>query len=152
MLAQYRNKFMSKITYARNGCWMWTGIVDKDGYGFFSTPKKLLRCHRVAYQLFVGPLSRRDQVMHRCDVPGCVNPSHLMRGTNETNREDSVCKRRHAHGTRHGNAKLTETIVKAIRSRYMPGVVSLKELSQEFDVHESLIWQVVRLKGWRHVL
>ena len=34
-----------------NGCWLWTGYRDKDGYGSVRTPKTKLRAHRVSYQI-----------------------------------------------------------------------------------------------------
>ena len=54
-------------------CWLWTGTISRNGYG------RTLRttAHRVAYELFVGPIPPGLDVDHLCRVRACVNPAHL---------------------------------------------------------------------------
>ncbi|HSN21677.1 MAG TPA: HNH endonuclease signature motif containing protein [Usitatibacter sp.] len=61
-------------------CWLWTASRDRDGYGFFYLPRgsaRLLRAHRVAYELVVGPIPDGLTLDHLCRAPACVNPAHL---------------------------------------------------------------------------
>lgn len=62
-------------------CWLWTGAVDKDGYGQTSDRGKPLKAHRAMYELLVGPIPPSmtlDHVKARgCTSPSCVNPAHL---------------------------------------------------------------------------
>jgi hypothetical protein len=50
--------------------------------------------HRVAYELFVGPVPDGMFVCHRCDNPPCCNPAHLFIGTAKDNAVDSSNKER----------------------------------------------------------
>ncbi len=40
-----------------NGCWIWTGNTDKDGYGIMGIRRYgQYRTHRVSYAVFVGDI------------------------------------------------------------------------------------------------
>jgi hypothetical protein len=58
-------------------CWIWLRYCEpKMGYGYskvFGTP-----AHRGLYQLLVHEISKSVILHHRCEQPGCVNPSHLQ--------------------------------------------------------------------------
>lgn len=49
--------------------------------------------HRVAMELTRGPISKPMMVLHKCDVPGCINPDHLYLGTVADNARDKVVRR-----------------------------------------------------------
>jgi len=59
------------------GCWTWTGSHDPDGYGKISVRSRMTNAHRVAYQIYVGPIPEAYEVDHLCRNRGCVNPAHL---------------------------------------------------------------------------
>lgn len=81
----------SSVVAGRNGCWIWTGCLDKQGYGRFTQGKKGWLAHRWVYQLLRGdsPADKPhlDHICHTNDesCPGgpvcmhrrCVNPDHL---------------------------------------------------------------------------
>lgn len=75
-------------------CWMWTACTQGN-YGKFALFIKPVAAHRVAYMLFRGEIPRGMFVLHKCDVPLCVRPSHLYIGTHSDNMRDSVNKKRH---------------------------------------------------------
>jgi hypothetical protein len=55
--------------------------------------------HRVAWELAHGQTLAPDgYVLHTCDVRACVNPAHLVRGTQKDNIRDAVRKGRHRGG------------------------------------------------------
>ena len=83
-----------------SGCWLWTGSTNGCGYGQFTYNGKLEKAHRVSWQIHHGPLPLWSGhttgicVLHRCDVPLCVNPDHLFLGTQGDNVADMIEKGR----------------------------------------------------------
>ena len=65
--------------------------------------------------------------------------------------DDKVAANRQVKGEENGKAKLTESYVFDIRSRYVPGVVTMQMLANEYDVHQTTICQIVTGKTWTHV-
>jgi len=87
-----RERFDSKYDVDENDCWIWNANRFRDGYGSIAIDSFPVSAHRVAYQLFVGPIPDGMQVMHKCDVPSCVNPDHLELGTHLDNHRDKAEK------------------------------------------------------------
>src|SRR5581483_3017144 len=79
------------------GCWLWIGerIGEWNYGGILIGPKPYKYAHRVSYEMFVGLIPAKMQVLHRCDVGPCVNPAHLFLGTQRDNIRDLHAKRRH---------------------------------------------------------
>jgi hypothetical protein len=70
-------------------CWFWIGAVSKNGYGAFIEGRGNVRtAHRVAYELAIGPIPTGQLVRHSCDTPLCMNPLHLLLGTDADNGRD----------------------------------------------------------------
>lgn len=81
-----------------SGCWLWTGVLNRSGYGQTRPPgtggNKRVLAHRVSYEAFVGPIPPGLFVCHSCDVRCCVNPDHLFVGVNLDNCRDMASKGR----------------------------------------------------------
>ena len=90
-------RFWAKVDKS-GPCWIWTAGRFATGYGCFRLQGKSLKAHRVAYELEVGPIPLGLNVLHRCDVPLCVNPAHLWVGTARENNADMLEKGRGASG------------------------------------------------------
>ncbi len=134
-------------------CWVWTGARwKKTGYGQIKISGRRVKTHRFSYELLVGEITS-ECVLHRCDNPICVNPSHLFLGSFLDNVVDMVSKCRQAIGSGNGNAVLTEDIVAEIRQRYKKRskVDGQKALAKEFGVGRSAIGRVINGELWKHV-
>lgn len=83
-------------------CIIAPGVKDKGGYGRARFAGRRWRAHRLAWTLANGPIPRGQHVLHRCDVPACINPDHLFIGSNADNVIDRDAKGRQASGDRHG--------------------------------------------------
>lgn len=89
-------RFWAKVNKT-DGCWLWTGCKDPKGYGYIGTggrrgPTK--SAHRVSYELEHGEVPEGLHVLHDCDTPSCVRPSHLFAGTPLDNTRDMMRKGR----------------------------------------------------------
>lgn len=73
-------RFWSRVDKTET-CWLWTGPVNRQGYGQFSYSKsKTIRAHKFAYEQTVGPVPEGltlDHVWPRCTHKNCVRPDHL---------------------------------------------------------------------------
>lgn len=84
------------------GCLVWSGLRNDKGYGLIQDRSrgKLLKAHRVAWELANGPIPAGLMVLHRCDHPWCVDVAHLFLGTAADNSADMVAKGRQARGAK----------------------------------------------------
>ena len=87
-------RFWSKVRKADgDACWAWTGAKRSD-YGAIKIAGDSVLAHRVAWELTNGPIPEGQHVLHRCDNPPCVNPSHLFTGSHADNMRDAFRKGR----------------------------------------------------------
>ena len=76
-----------------SGCWVWTGRLDRDGYGRIGDRG----AHRTVWLVLHGPIESGLQLDHLCHDPAvcrlstrcphrrCVNPDHLAPATAAAN-------------------------------------------------------------------
>lgn len=121
--------------------------------------------HRMSFQIHKRILTSGECVLHSCDNPGCVNPAHLVAGTQLENLADMRRKGRQSHGAYHAskcsatrprgqdrhNAKLSNEGVGDIRWRYSLGTDTKIELANEFGVDYMSIQLIVQGKTWKHL-
>jgi HNH endonuclease len=131
-------------------CWEWTAGLKDNGYGQTSLNKKKFHTHRLSWEMHNGPIPENLQINHRCNNRKCVNPEHLILGTQQENVSYMNFQGRHALGQDTGMAVLTEAQVKDIRQKYRDGVRNC-ELCREYKVSNSTIHRVVFNKLWKHV-
>lgn len=74
-----------RVVADSNGCWVWRGARDRQGYGFVKVSGFQWRAHRLAYHLQVGPIPDGFTIDHLCRNASCIRPEHLEAVTNKTN-------------------------------------------------------------------
>lgn len=114
-IARFHGKYQRS-----EGCWLWTAGRYQSGYGQFCVERRYgcpqinTQAHRVAYVLAKGDIPQGQVVMHTCDTPACVNPSHLILGDQAENVRDAAGKG-HYSGSRPSMQKITDAQVLDIR-------------------------------------
>jgi hypothetical protein len=109
---EYDKKWIARVLArsvpGEGGCILWTGNVNRKGYGQTVYRGRTRMVHRKLFELRNGlTLDRWTFVCHHCDTPNCVAEGHLWRGSPKQNSEDATRKGRH-HNTvrthcRHGH-------------------------------------------------
>ena len=101
---EYSN-FMNKVVKKKSGCWEWTGATDSKGYGKVNLRRHggYFRASRAIFAHTYGEIPEEKIVIHKCDNPFCVNPEHLMLGTQKDNMQNKVKRGRHNWEPKHGN-------------------------------------------------
>jgi hypothetical protein len=103
----FEQRFWSKVR-KDEACWAWTGATHSNGYGQLRGPDgRVIKAHRAAYELLVGPIPAGMQLDHVCHSTDpacsggsacrhrrCVNPAHLEPVTHQENGRRSVIARR----------------------------------------------------------
>lgn len=141
------DRFLARTDKASSlrGCWLWTGAPDSKGYGAMQSDHVRRLAHRLSYELFVAPIPAGLWVLHRCDVPLCVNPDHLFLGNATDNARDMAAKERC------GRTTLTGDQVREIRALYANGGISQHQLARRFSVGAMTINRIVNRKRWLHI-
>ena len=154
-ISDHALRFWSKVDTSNgfDSCWPYLGGRIKQGYGKFEHQGVTLRAHRVAYELANGTIDPTLVVRHTCDYPPCCNPAHLIQGDQVSNIEDARERGRLCVGERSHCAKLTDAVVRWIRSVYIKGdpEYGSRPLSRRLGVSSHTMDKVVSGKAWRHV-
>ena len=96
-ITEMDSRFHNKVMLTVGGCWLWTGTINKFGYGV-AHPQgtKSTPASRLSYLLHVGPIPEGYDVEHLCNNGLCVNPYHLEPVTHKENcQRGSFAKRGH---------------------------------------------------------
>lgn len=154
-------RFWSQIEKTKT-CWLWIGSTDGDGYGVIGANGKVVKVHRLSYEIHFGEIPNGVDILHECDVRNCVKPKHLFQGNNAINVADRVAKGRSAtgimvtrnrispRGVGHYEAKLTDRSVLMAREQHSKGE-SFAQIAKKLNVNRSTIRQAVIGETWKHV-
>jgi len=147
----FAERFWKKVEInSQDTCWMWLAATKEGGYGkIMGNDGHFYLAHRVAYEMLIGVIPAGMLLCHRCDNPGCVNPSHMFIGTQADNLKDMRAKGRGnpPRGTRHPKARLTEQLVSQIRSDHR----SHRQLAKVLGISKSAIGMAKAGLTWKHV-
>lgn len=132
------------------GCWLWAGGMFQHGYGAVTFRGRRRLAHRWFYEELRGPIPAGFSLLHRCDTPACVNPAHLLVGTNAQNTADSIAKgrARPLRGERHPLAKLTPAQVAEIREMAQSRSLTQKEIGRRYGITQSNVSMIARGRTW----
>lgn len=140
-------RFWEKVEIYPDACWLWTGNTSK-GYGRIRSGRRMLRAHRVSWEIANGPIPEGMDALHTCDNPSCVNPAHLFLGTHLDNMRDSVSKGRMHIGENHPSHKLTLSQVRDIIS----SPLGYRRLASIYGVNRKTIQRIKKGIKWSGAL
>lgn len=144
-------RFLVKFTKHQNGCWIWK-TFNGETYPMFLFNKTPTRAHRVSFLMFKGAISPGDVVMHTCDNTGCVNPDHLILGSQKQNIHDCMKKKRFVRGTESHLAKLDVRSVVAIRKLWETKKLRQQDLANAFGMSQTAIYKIVNNLKWKELV
>lgn len=144
---RFENKFKKT-----KKCWLWTAAVDSCGYGRIYMDGENQTAHRVSWVLYKGKIPNGIHVLHKCDVPNCVNPKHLFLGTHKDNMDDRDKKGRlgERSGENNGRSKLKRMDVLSIRKMLLKKY-GQRVISKMFNVSVSTIKSIKSKRTWTKV-
>ncbi len=125
--------------------------VLKSGYvtvGLLGSRRETV--HRLVLAAFVGPCPQGMECCHDDGDPGNNCLANLSWGTPSKNTEDQIRHGRKPRGEGHANAKLTEGLVRQMRTDYAEGI-SYEKLCLKYRVCYHTVVMAVKRKTWRHV-
>jgi hypothetical protein len=141
-----------KLVIKKNGCWDWSGKIEKNGYAKLSCRALLgaRHAHRASYLLYKGSIPQGLQINHLCGNRKCSNPDHLYLGTQKQNMNDAVMADHQAKGSKNGNSKLQEDDIKKIKIHLSKGE-DISYIASLFGVTKTQIYNIKKNKQWKHV-
>lgn len=141
---------MTKLNLSRP-CLPFSGCLNDQGYGKQRYEGKVHRAHRVAYakahNLTMDELAG-VVIRHECDNPSCVEPTHLLAGTQLDNTHDCL-----ERGRGHSSAvkrKLTADAVREVRRLHSIGATQTA-IAKRFDVTRRVIRLVLTGERYKEV-
>ncbi len=73
----HQERIKRSILIGANGCWNWQLKINASGYGQMKFQSATYLAHRLAYEVWRGPISKGLQLDHLCRNRACCNPDHL---------------------------------------------------------------------------
>lgn len=140
---EIKKKFWSKADKTEK-CWIWKGSIGSRKYGLFLIKREHFRAHILSYLFTKGDPSGLN-VLHKCDNPNCVNPSHLFLGTQLDNMRDMIKK-----GRKRCRKKLTEEMVRMIKTELLHKSKN-SQISKKYSISNTTIENIKRNKIWETV-
>lgn len=170
--SNFKKRFWDKVIKGPE-CWEWEASRSKAGYGQLQvrsiSPRPLL-AHRVSWILANGEIPNGLFVLHKCDNPACVRPSHLFLGTQRDNNTDRQRKGRTASGDcngsrtqpernsfvrnrgsglfgeKHPGAKLSDAQVEELRREFEAGT-NRESLARRFGISVTHVYRLGKGQG-----
>jgi hypothetical protein len=131
------------------GCWLYTGTISFEGYGYVNISSGVKRqqwqAHRFAWTLLKGPIPEGQCVLHTCDVRHCVNPEHLYLGDRKDNARDKIIRRRDTGAT------LSYEQVQEVRRLLAEGKLFGYQIAEQMGVSPAVITGIRTGRTFRYV-
>jgi len=150
---------LGRIDKKENGCWNYNGTIGWGGYGQIKTGGISYSTHRLMWMLWnKSKVPEGLVVRHTCiGNPACINPDHLILGTQKENIHDIIRQGRFktAFGTE--VRKFSPEIVREIRALRKPSTdgsrlkPTYKEIAQRYGTTHGAIWALINFVTYKEI-
>lgn len=137
------------LRWEEDACLEWPFAKNLDGRGVVYFDGKNIPAHRLIARFALGePPEPNYHAAHSCGMghSGCVNPRHLRWATCKENVNDTLAHGTRNRGERHGSSRLTEAIVREIRS--MEGALSQEGIAKKFGISREHVRNIHQRRRW----
>jgi hypothetical protein len=133
----------------KNGCMNAVGCsFDRDGYPRISyTQSKRAPVAKYIYELIYGPWEKGKVMRHTCNNRACINPAHIIPGTQAENMADRKRSGKDPVGAKNGRAKITEDDVRWIRE----STLSAPAIARLLGLKPGTVLDIRHRRLWKHV-
>ncbi len=132
-----------------DSCWFCNSHPkDDDGYCRIHFHGIDTRVHRVVYMLLNGDIPEGMVVRHICDHPDCINPEHLILGTQADNAKDRKMHGNYLSGESVSTSKLKESEVIEILNNLSN---TIQEIALQYHVSHSTIRDIKNGRSWVNI-
>jgi predicted DNA-binding protein YlxM (UPF0122 family) len=155
IMSAAKKRKIIKYRKLNNGCIITTNIYrTSSGYPVVSIKNYPIRLSRFVYckkhKIKLDDI-KGLVVRHSCDNPKCVNPEHLLIGTNADNSRDMVVRGRNHRGENVHNSKLTNKNALKIKSLLSQGKLREQDIADKFGVSKSAINSIRNKRNWVYI-
>lgn len=137
------------FTVKMTPCQEYDGLRSREGYGRVQLGGAQVWAHRLAYAMGHGIDPAGKVVRHICNNPPCVNPDHLVLGTNAENMADKILSGV-VRGENNPAAKLGEQDARGARCLLALGVRK-STIAAILGVTKQMVRRIERRLAWSHV-
>lgn len=142
------------IPEPNSGCLLWLAYTDPSGYGRLHFNGRQRLAHRLSYENAKGPIPAGLHLLHKCDVPCCINPDHLRPGTQAENVADMLTKGRECRdprpyhrGVGNPNNRITDDVVRAVLLSDLPQ----PSAAEAFGISRAWVQRIRAREVWTHI-
>lgn len=107
--------------------------------------------HQLVLEEFVSSRPTSREVCHGDGDRTNNRLNNLRWDTKPGNHSDKYVHGTMMMGSGHTNSKLSESDVKEIRSLYVVGGITQKDLGKRFGVSQGTVWDILSRKTWNHI-
>lgn len=138
-----------EVNIDSNGCYnVISHKINSKGYATFFREGKVRKIHRYLYEKVNGKLNKDLCVRHLCNNRGCINPEHLMKGTNYENVQDRINFGVCPIGEINGKSKYSFKDVKNI----FLAQGNAKEIGKRFNMNPKYVYKIKSGERWKRTL
>lgn len=140
------------IAWLKNdrGCIVCTSHSLRNGYPVQTRNRQQTTIARLVLIHRYGKQSSDIVTRHGCDNRACINPDHIIPGSNADNVHDKMERQRQARGEQHGRAKLTASEVLKIRALHGSNMSNTK-IVRLFGISRTTVRNIIARETWRHL-